>query len=293
MENVVAEKRCRGGLRRRVFARAMLSARSAALLGLRHGTPGVGGDHRRARRRSRRGRGISSTMVLVMGTSSCHMMNSRMEGDAPGIAGRWWRTGFSPATSATRPGQSSVGDAFRVGRENFGKSHADLNEEAAKLPPGSGGVMAIDWLNGCRTPLMDGRLSGRVRRAHAHHAAGADVPSHARGHRVRAQVDLQTRSQAAACRCERFVASGGLPAKSPLLMQIYADLARTTISRWPRAISRWRLGAADPRLPRRGGRPLPATPRDQHRHPGDGPPARRPAIYRPDLSRQTRLCEAV
>ena len=25
---------------------------------------------------------------------------------------------------------------------------------------GSGGVLAIDWLNGCRTPLMDGRLSG-------------------------------------------------------------------------------------------------------------------------------------
>ena len=24
--------------------------------------------------------------------------------------------------------------------------------------------MAIDWLNGCRTPLMDGRLSGGIRR---------------------------------------------------------------------------------------------------------------------------------
>ena len=53
-----------------------------------------------------------------------------------------------------------MGDAFAWVAKAVGLSHTELNEQAAKLPAGSGGVMALDWLNGCRTPLMDGRLSG-------------------------------------------------------------------------------------------------------------------------------------
>src|SRR5260370_19657459 len=98
-------------------------------------------------------------MVLVMGTSSCHMMNSRVEKLAPGIAGVV-EDGILPGYFGYETGQASVGDAFAWVARTTGLTHADLTARAAALPPGAGGVLAIDWLNGCRTPLMDGRLSG-------------------------------------------------------------------------------------------------------------------------------------
>src|SRR6266705_1962895 len=161
-------------------------------------------------------------MVMVMGTSSCHMMNSRIEQLAPGIAGVV-EDGILPGYFGYETGQASVGDAFAWAANAFGLSHEELNRQAAALPPGSGGVMALDWLNGCRTPLMDGRLSGAfvgitlgTRPAQLYRAV-----MEATAFGVRWIVDTL---REAGVPVERFVASGGLPAKSPLLMQIYADV---------------------------------------------------------------------
>ena len=35
-----------------------------------------------------------------------------------------------------------------------------LVRDAMRLPPGADGVLCLDWMNGCRTPLMDGNLRG-------------------------------------------------------------------------------------------------------------------------------------
>lgn len=199
-----------------------LTPEAAKLLGLNAGTPvsaaiidahaGVPGA----------GVADKSTIVLVMGTSSCHMMNSGVEALAPGIAGVV-EDGILPGFFGYETGQASVGDAFAWLVETFNLSHADLNKEAAALGPGSRGVMAIDWLNGCRTPLMDGRLSGAfvgvtlgTRPAQLYRAL-----MEATAFGVRWIVDTL---KAGGVPVERYVASGGLPAKSPLLMQIYADV---------------------------------------------------------------------
>src|SRR5687767_7516042 len=157
-ENVVAEK-MRGDLRSPGRKSGGLCAPAAALLGLREGIPvsaaiidahaGVPGA----------GVASPSTMVLVLGTSSCHMLNSRIEQLGRGIAGVV-EDGILLGYFGYETGQASVGDAFAWLVDTFQLSHDVLSREAAKLPPGSGGVMALDWLNGCRTPLMDGNLSG-------------------------------------------------------------------------------------------------------------------------------------
>jgi L-ribulokinase len=150
------------------------------------------------------------------------MMNSRVEALAPGIAGVV-EDGILPGYFGYETGQASVGDAFAWLVETFGLSHAKLAEDAAKLRPGSNGVMAIDWLNGCRTPLMDGRLSG----AFVGLTLGTTPAQmyralmEATAFGVKWIVDTL---QAGGVPVRRFVASGGLPAKSPLLMQIYADV---------------------------------------------------------------------
>ena len=206
----------------------VLTGRAAELLGLREGilvSAAIIDAHAGVP-----GAGVASpsTMVLVLGTSACHMMNSRIEQLAPGIAGVV-EDGILPGYYGYETGQASVGDAFAWFVDTFKLSHETLSREAAKLPPGSGGVMALDWLNGCRTPLMDANLSGAfvgltlgTTPAQMYRAL---IESTAFGLRWIVET-LQT----AGVPVRRFVASGGLPAKSPLLMQIYADVLNERIA---------------------------------------------------------------
>ncbi len=199
-----------------------LSAASAKLLGLLPGTPvsvaiidahaGVPGS----------GVAEPDALVMVMGTSSCHMMNSRLEKMVPGVAGVV-DGGILPGFFGYETGQAAVGDAFAWVAKTLGQSHAELTSSASALPPGAGGVMALDWLNGCRTPLMNGRLSGAY--------IGLTLStSPAQLYRAMLEATVfglkwivDTLIEAGVP-VRRFVASGGLPGKSPLLMQIVADV---------------------------------------------------------------------
>jgi L-ribulokinase len=182
---------------------------SAAVIDAHSGVPGAGVAD-------------DSTMVLVMGTSSCHMMNSTVEKLVPGVAGVV-QDGILPGYFGYETGQASVGDAFAWLVELFKTSHDELTQKAASLPPGSGGVLALDWLNGCRTPLMDGRLSGAflglTLNTRPEQLYRAMLEATAMGLRWIVETLRE-----AGVPVLRFVASGGLPAKSPLLMQIYANV---------------------------------------------------------------------
>lgn len=199
-----------------------LTARAAALLGLEPDIPvsaaiidahaGVPGA----------GVAGEGTMVLVLGTSACQMMNSKTERLVPGVAGVV-EDGILPGYFGYEAGQASVGDAFGWLAGLLKESHAELNRRAAALPPGSGGVLALDWLNGCRTPLMDGRLSGSflglTLSTRPEQLYRALIEATAFGLRWIVQLLRE-----AGLPVQGFVASGGLPGKSPLLMQIYADV---------------------------------------------------------------------
>jgi L-ribulokinase len=150
------------------------------------------------------------------------MLNGDTESLAPGIAGVV-ADGILPGFFGYETGQASVGDAFAWLSQTVGVSHAELNQRAERLGPGSGGVLALDWLNGCRTPLMDGRLSGAfvgvTLGTQPEQLYRALLEATAFG--VRWIVEVLRQGNVPVT---RFVASGGLPAKSPLLMQIYADV---------------------------------------------------------------------
>jgi L-ribulokinase len=182
---------------------------SAAIIDAHAGVPGCGSS------------GVGD-LVMVMGTSSCHMINAKSFHPVPGIAGIVYE-GILPGLWGYETGQASVGDAFASVAHMLGQTHETLAAEAAKLPPGSGGVAAIDWLNGCRTPLMDGRLSGAfiglTLGTTAAHLYRAMLEATAFG--LRWIVDLLEKQAVPVKRC---IAGGGLPGKSPLLMQICADV---------------------------------------------------------------------
>ena len=188
---------------------------SAATIDAHAGVPGAGV-------------GEPSTLVMVMGTSSCHMLNSRVEHLVPGIAGVV-DGGILPGYFGYETGQAAVGDAFdwfrrAVGHKNFTR----LNESARQLNAGADGVLCMDWLNGCRTPLMDGRLTGAFTGLGLGHGAAhlyrALLEASALG--LRWIVDV-LRDGGVPVR--RFVATGGLPHHNPLFVQICADVLRERI----------------------------------------------------------------
>ncbi len=222
LETVVAEK-LPGPLIPPGRPAGTLTAAMAKKLGLRAGIPvsasiidahaGVPGS----------GAAEPGTLVMVMGTSSCHMLNSPEERDIPGIAGVV-KDGILPGFYGYETGQAAVGDAFDWLRRLAGhRDFKSLDKEAAALPPGAHGVRCLDWFNGCRTPLMDGSLRGAFTGLTLHHGSAhlyrALMEASACG--LRWIVELLRDGGLAV---DRFIATGGLPHHNPLLVQLYADI---------------------------------------------------------------------
>lgn len=192
---------------------------SAATIDAHAGVPGAGASE-------------PGTLVMVMGTSNCHMLNATRFLPVPGVAGIV-QDGILPGLVGYETGQAAVGDAFDWLRRVTGHANFDkLTSAAAALPPGAEGVLCVDWLNGCRTPLMDGALTGAfagLKLGHnAAHLYRALLEASAFG--VKWIVDLLREHGVPV---NRFVATGGLPHHNPLLVQIYADVLGEPIAVHP------------------------------------------------------------
>lgn len=178
------------------------------------------------------GEALPGTLVMVLGTSSCHMLNSTTGHAVPGVAGIV-EGGILPGWFGYETGQAAVGDAFAWLLKLLNlDSFDDLSEPAMKLPPGADGVLCLDWFNGCRTPLMDGSLKGCFNGLTLAH-----TPAHlylalleASAFGLRWIVDVFRDGDVAV---NQFVATGGLPHHNPAVVQIYADVLDSAIEIHP------------------------------------------------------------
>ncbi len=231
MTDVVAEKmpgrmlspgESAGGLCRQMAEKLGLlpaTVVSAATIDAHAGLPGAGVAE-------------AGTLVMVLGTSSCHMLNASVERAVDGVAGVV-DGGILPGLFGYETGQAAVGDGFDWLRRMAGQDDFEqLTAQAAGLSPGADGVLCMDWLNGCRTPLMDGSLRGAFTGLALHHGAHhlyrAILEASAMG--LRWIVELLRESGVPV---ERLVATGGLPHHNRLLMQIYADILGEPITVHP------------------------------------------------------------
>src|SRR5205807_8373555 len=79
------------------------------------------------------------TLVMVLGTSSCHMLNARENRAVPGVAGIV-QDGILPGMVGYETGQAAVGDAFDWLRRILGHDDFELlGKQAGAVPPGSDG----------------------------------------------------------------------------------------------------------------------------------------------------------
>ncbi len=180
-------------------------------------------------------------MVINMGTSNCHMVMGAEEQVVPGMCG-YVADGIMPGFYGYEAGQSCVGDHFawfvencvpgayeREAEQRGISIHELLEEKAARLRPGESGLVALDWWNGNRSVLVDvdltGMLLGMTLATKAEEIYRALIEATAYGTRIIIETFEQYGVPVTS-----IVATGGLPDKNKLLMQIYADVSGRTIN---------------------------------------------------------------
>ncbi len=218
----------------------LLTADAAALTGLPEGIAVAVGNVDAHVTVPAAGPVAAGKMVLIMGTSTCHVMNADELAEVPGMCGAV-DGGIVAGLWGYEAGQSAVGDIFAwfaangvpgefadEARRRGVSLQALLDEKAAAAPPGASGLIALDWEGGNRSVLVDGRLSGVIvgltLATTAPEIYRALLESTAFGTRM-----IVDSFGASGVPVTEFVVAGGLT-KSPQLMQIYADVIRRPLS---------------------------------------------------------------
>jgi L-ribulokinase len=178
------------------------------------------------------GSGVApGTLVKIIGTSTCDIAispNTKKLADVPGLCGIVDGS-VLPGNFGLEAGQSAVGDLFNwlvnyiePGGKNV-LSHRDLDEAAAKLKPGESGLLALDWNNGNRTILVDQKLTGLLV-GQTLYTTPAEIYRALVEATAFGALTIINRFEEYGVKISSVVNCGGIAEKSPLTMQIYADV---------------------------------------------------------------------
>ena len=197
-------------------------------------------------------------LVKVMGTSTCDMLVAPMAevGDkmVAGICGQVDGS-IVPGMLGLEAGQSAFGDIYawfgkllmwpvtdimsgmnwldektknRIREEIADKIIAELSKQAASLPVEETSIVALDWLNGRRTPdanqALKGVITGLSLGSDAPRIFKALVEATAFGSKM-----INDRFISEGVRIDGVIAIGGVAKKNPFVMQIVADVLNMPI----------------------------------------------------------------
>ena len=174
-------------------------------------------------------------LLMIMGTSTCHMVLSEEEKLVPGISGVV-EDGILPGFFGYEAGQACVGDHFSWFVDNClpssytGEAAAKgirkfelLNEKASQLKAGESGLIALDWWNGNRSVLVDfdltGLILGMTLLTKPEEIYRALIEATAFGTRMIIETFKEN-----GVPVNEIFAAGGIAEKDPFTMQIYTDI---------------------------------------------------------------------
>jgi FGGY-family pentulose kinase len=216
-----------------------LSRQAAEDLGLKPGTPVAQGPADAWA--AQIGLNVVEPGKMALITGSSHVLSGQSDHS---LSGRGFFGAYPhavvPGQYTVEGGQVSTGSVLKWYRDNFcgdlvaegersGVSAYDLlNEQAAKLPPGSDGLIVLDYWQGNRTPYVDPEARGVVwglslhhGRAHIYRAIQEGI-CYGTAHILRAM-------SAGGFDVRQFVACGG-GTKSRAWMQMHADTTGVPIT---------------------------------------------------------------
>ncbi len=179
------------------------------------------------------------TLVAALGTSAAYLMLGESERPLPpGLEGRA-RDAALPGLWCYEAGQPSFGDCLGWfvrafgGTEAGGTATADafasLTEAAAAIAPAEARLVALDWWNGNRVPHADASLTGLIlgltRRSGKAEIYRALMESLCFGARHIADLIAD-----GGIPLHRVIVTSGLAERSPVLLQMMADVLERPIS---------------------------------------------------------------
>ena len=198
-------------------------------------------------------------LVKVMGTSTCDMIVAPMAevGDklVAGICGQVDGS-IVPGMMGLEAGQSAFGDIYawfsklllwpvtdiisqmtwlddktkkRIKEETEDKIIASLSKQAEAIPAEESAIIALDWMNGRRTPdanqALKGAITGLSLGSDAPRIFKALVEATAFGSKM-----INDRFISEGVRIDSVIAIGGVAKKNPFVMQIVADVLNMPIN---------------------------------------------------------------
>jgi xylulokinase len=206
----------------------VISAKGAAETGLRVGTPVVAGAGDQAAGATGMGIVAAGAVSATIGTSGVVFAGTdrpaldprgRVHTFCHAIPGRWHVMGVTQAAGLSL---RWFRDTFATNSSGVRESYDQLTVEAAKIPPGSDGLLWTPYLMGERTPHLDSNARG---------ALVGLTASHTRAHVVRAILEGVAFSLRDTFTLFRemnvpvtSIRLGGGGARSPLWRQIQADV---------------------------------------------------------------------
>ncbi len=179
-------------------------------------------------------------LMIIAGTSSCHIVMDDKLKDIKGICGSV-EDGIIPGLTAYESGQASVGDTFdwfvkNCVPQSYHSEALSCNQnifdyitaKAEKLTPGQSGLVAIDWWNGNRTPYADYDLTGVIvglnQQTKPEEIYRALIEATAFG--TKAIVELYQKN---GVEINEIYLAGGISQKNSFMMQLYADVLQAEI----------------------------------------------------------------
>ena len=208
---------------------------AAALTGLKEGTPVMPAFVDAHAALPALGITSPGKLLLIMGTSTCHILLGEKEIYVPGISG-YVKDGIVDGYYAYEAGQACVGDCFdwfvkkcvpgsyfEEAKEQGVSIYTLLDRKASELGPGANGLLALDWWNGNRTPYGNSSLTGTL--------VGLSISTtpeeiyraliEATAYGTRNIIEIYEEN---GIKIDTIYAAGGIPEKNTMLMQIYADV---------------------------------------------------------------------
>ncbi|MCQ2463203.1 MAG: ribulokinase [Clostridia bacterium] len=217
-----------------------ISEKAALLTGLKEGTAVAVGNVDAHVALPAAGITGPGKMLMIMGTSTCHILMSDKENIVPGMCGVV-EDGVLAGYFGYEAGQSCVGDHFDWFVKNCVPAsyaedakakgmniHKYLREKAKKLKPGESGLVALDWFNGNRSVLVDADLTGVILgmtlQTKPEEIYRALIEATAYGTRM-----IIDNYEKYGVKIDELYAAGGIAEKDEMMMQIYADVTGRTI----------------------------------------------------------------
>lgn len=180
-------------------------------------------------------------LLIIMGTSACHIVLSKKNVKINGICGKV-KDGVSKGYYAYEAGQAGFGDIidwfinnwvpncyFEQAKNNGVSIYEYLNQKAQYLEMGKNSVQVLDWWNGNRTPYADYSLTGAVfglnLKTKPEEIYYAIITALAYG--TKRIIETYENS---GITVNSVTASGGIAVKNAFFIQVFADVLGKDIS---------------------------------------------------------------